>query len=232
MATFHTGVCESCAKNLVTVADNPDLQGLCTFSAANNWDPLNDLDNVDFPFGRLIGIDRSALIKELRYLQEHATVTEAMFTALEHMQVTACYLQGSHAGKRSMTGFKKNIISFPQDLTELKQWRNFLTNLEAHDVVNVILPTDTTNSLTRARVSTWNEETVTVELADKSSVTVPLERIRQRVKLPWKPRDIADHLMVFRRCRGSSNEFVESLEVRREMIKRILLLLSTEGQWR
>ena len=93
-----------------------DLRDICTFGPENNWDPLNNIDDVRFPFGRDIGeLDRSALLKELRYCHDNATVTESMFVALEHMQVVCCYLRNSRLGTTSMTGFRKNIISFPQD---------------------------------------------------------------------------------------------------------------------
>ena len=88
MATFHTGMCQVCSKNLRRADEEEDLKDICTFGPENNWDPLNNIDDVRFPFGRDIGeLDRGALLKELRYCHDNATVTESMFVALEHMQV-------------------------------------------------------------------------------------------------------------------------------------------------
>ena len=233
MATFHTGTCQVCAANLQRVEQNADLRGKCTFGPENSWDPLNNIDDPRFPFGRDIGgLDVSALRRELQYCHEHATVTESMFVALEHMQVVCCYLRSARHGAASMAGFRKNIISFPQDLTELKQLQNFFSNLQVHDVVNVILPDDATQTVQRAVVCELTHTHIAVSLPDRRVRDVPLSCVRQRVSLPWQPRDIADHFLVFRRRRGREQEYVEDLRVRRAMIKRILFLLTREGEWR
>jgi hypothetical protein len=49
--------------------------------------------------------------EELGELFAWATLTEAMFVALEHMQVTLCQVM-----KTGLQKFKRNTISFPQDL--------------------------------------------------------------------------------------------------------------------
>ena len=108
-----------------------------------------------------------------------------------------------------------------------------MTNLQIHDVVNVRLPESETQAVHRAVVQNISEETVTVLLPSNEERELELQCIQKRVKLPWKPRDIADVFMVFRRrCATSSNEYVEDLRVRRAMVKRILQLLTREGEWR
>ena len=153
LATFHTGVCQVCARSLQCVEGDDILRDVCTYGPENSWGPLNNIDDVRFPFGRDIGgVDRGKLyLKELQYCHENATVTESMFVALEHMQVVCCYLRSSRSGASSMSGFRKNIISFPQDLTEMKQLQNFFSNLQIHDVVNVVLPEDATRSCAPSR---------------------------------------------------------------------------------
>jgi hypothetical protein len=91
------------------------LRGVATFSARNNWDPL-------------IGLDDAALYREWMQVSEQATVVESMLVALGHMQVSVCYLRTvwSRPG-RALPAFHKNIICFPQDLTELKRLRHFAT---------------------------------------------------------------------------------------------------------
>ena len=44
--------------------------------------------------------------------------------------------------------------------------------------------------------------------ARPEGVLVPLERVERRVTLPWKPRDLSDHLIVFRRRRGRARDYV------------------------
>jgi hypothetical protein len=68
--------------------------------------------------------------------------------------------------------------------------------------------------------------------ARPEGVLVPLERVERRVTLPWKPRDLSDHLIVFRRRRGRARDYVEDLRVRRALVTRILLLLTERGEWR
>ena len=114
-ATLHRGQCERCHKSLQKVAEKPILNGVATFSARNNWDPL-------------FGLDVGAAYKELLYLSQNATVVESMLIALNHMQVSVCYLwrRGNISkGHRGIPGFKKNIISFPQDIADLKNLQHF-----------------------------------------------------------------------------------------------------------
>ena len=136
----------------------------------------------------LFGIDEVCYLKELQYVSTNATV-ESMLVALNHMQVSVCYLQ-SRRGSSQMTGFHKNIISFPQDLTELKNYENFLTNLQVDDIVNVRDPTSTSQvrSLLRARVLALPPDGVDVSiympdgcLLDKRLQKVDVE---QRFLLP------------------------------------------------
>ena len=61
---------------------------------------------------------------------------------------------------------------------------------------------------------------------------VPLERVKQRVVLPWKPEDLRDNLIILRRRNARRGDYVEDLRVRRGMLRRILLLLTRQGEWR
>ena len=93
--------------------DQPLLKDVAVFSARNNWDP---------PFG----LDEGAAYRTWRYLADNATVLESMLVALNHMQVNVCYLRGFRNAGGGVSGFRKNIIAFPQDLTDLKHARHFL----------------------------------------------------------------------------------------------------------
>ena len=88
MASFHTGVCQHCHRDLQQVEDHDILRGVAKLSAANRMDPL-----MGFP-------------DDVR-LRRH----------IQHI-------------------FGKNIISFPQELLDMKQLHHFLSHLSPNDVVN------------------------------------------------------------------------------------------------
>ena len=124
-ATFHTGMCLRCRRSLEKVEGDPVLDGVSAFSARNNMDFLHGMDDdnilpdtsVSTPLDPLLVPDENRLRKEFHYLFANATVVEEMLVALNHMQVDVCYLR-----RTGLTGFRKNIISFPQDAVELKNF--------------------------------------------------------------------------------------------------------------
>ena len=216
------------------VADKPLLTEVATFSARKNWDPL-------------FGLDVGAAYREWLYLSQNATVVESMLIALNHMQVSVCYLwsRGNLCkGLRAIPGFKKNIISFPQDVADLKNLAHFFSSLGENDIVNVrqrqddAQDSDNASTLRRARVLQLMPEGVQVEFADDEAGycherrVVALEDVEQRVQVPWKPRDLADNFIVFRRRIGRSDEYIEDLRVRKNFVRRILDLLMEPGFYR
>ena len=52
------------------------------------------------------------------------------------------------------------------------------------------------------------------------------------MQVPWKPRDLADNFIVFRRRLGRSEEYIEDLRVRKNFIRRILNLPMEPGFYR
>ena len=73
----------------------------------------------------LFGLDDGAAYKEWLYLAESASVVESMLVALNHMQVSVCYLQYMRLGHGVLPGFRKNIMAFPQDINDLKNLSHF-----------------------------------------------------------------------------------------------------------
>ena len=155
-----------CRKNLEKVAGKPVVDEVATFSARNNWVPI-------------FGLDVGAAYKEWLYLSQNATVVESMLIALNHMQVSVCYLwsRGSLSkGHRGVPGFKKNIISFPQDIADLKNLQHFFSSLGENDVVNVRVRAGDTedeeapSTLRRGRVLQLLPEGVQVQLDDDDVV--------------------------------------------------------------
>ena len=69
--------------------------------------------------------------KQLQYLFDSATVVEAMLVALDHMQVT--YVTAKSSGLQK---FKKNVISFPQDIASFAKRVGLLCGFNPGDKVN------------------------------------------------------------------------------------------------
>ena len=95
--------------------------------------------------------------------------------------------------------------------------------MEVHDIVNVVLPTTNNENVPpaqRARVLSMGIDGIRIRLADNNEEhIVRKEQIQQRVTLPWKPRDLADYFIIFRRKHGRSEEYVDDLRGRRNVIK-------------
>ena len=182
----------------------------------------------------LLTIDEGALRKTINYYIRNATVVEAMVVALQHMQISVCTLRG-FSGKEGLSCYRKNIISFPQELLELRQLHEFFSRLELHDTVNIACP-DATTGATLLRRARLLERTETGFLAKLEDCDTPQEvvysQIRQRIRLPWKPSDLRDYLIIFRRRNATKEEYVEDLRTRRAFIQNLMQLLTMEAFWR
>ena len=97
------------------------------------------------------------------------------------MFVTSGVEEKSRKEHRGIPGFKKNLISFPQDIADLKNHQHFFSSLGENDIVNVRLRSndveadnsnerygeDTLSPLRRARVLQLLPEGVQVQLDDE-----------------------------------------------------------------
>ena len=164
----------------------------------------------------------------------HASVVEAMVVALQHMQISVCTMRG-FSGKPGVSCYRKNIICFPQELLELQQLHEFFTNVAPRDVVNVTL-TDVTSDAPMTRRARLLERTDAGFLAELEGFDTPQEvqrhQITRRVRLPWKPRDLRDYLIIFRRRNATKDEYVEDLRARRAFVQNLMQLLTIEASWR
>ncbi len=233
VATFHEGRCKRCADSLKKVEADDSLRNVATFSGPNMMDPLWRGPDVDEP----LGLDEARRLKALHYCFDNATVVEEMLVALLHMQVDVCYLrQGRQRHYTGMPAFRKNIITFPQELAEVKQLLHFWTSLAPNDVVNVAPADDAADAVAqgvaRARVVALQAAGVLVEHADATREHVNFARVRQRVRLPRKPQDLRDNFIVLRRRNARREDYVEDLRVRRNFLRQPLELLTEEGDWR
>jgi hypothetical protein len=224
-APLHRGVCRRCADELRAVEDDPELRGVARFSGANHMDPL-----MGYP-------DDVAARRELDSYIDGASVVESMLVALHHMQVSVCYLRGRHSRFSALSCFRKNIISFPQDLLELQQMHSFLSRLTTNDVVHI----DTSGAggssssvakTVRARIVRASTRGFVVEDAAGVVRDVPRSAVRQVLRLPFTPRDLHDKFIVFRRKDSAGDDYVEDLRVRRNLVRGLLQLLSKKGFWR
>ena len=129
------------------------------------------------------------------------------------------------SGKGGLACFRKNIICFPQELLELQQLQELISNLSPHDLVDVAVqePGSETPILRRARILSREDFGFFVDVPGHSSrLAVKRNQIRRRVVLPWKPSDLRDYLIIFRRRNVLKDEYVEDLRTRRVFVKNLL----------
>ena len=230
LATRHTGLCRTCADDLGRKATDELLHGVSLFGARNTQDPLAGFPSMD--------VDSLTQL-EYQHLFRQATVLEAMLVALNHMQVSVCEFTGRQDRRTGITRFRKNIISFPQHVSELQQHLSFVAGVMEHDIVNVFWDSAAAGMtvehprLRRARVLEKRPDAFVVRFtADEPAVTVRPHSLRSRFKLPWRPSDLRHSFIVLRRRRGLTDQYVEDLRVRRNFVVALLQCLSRPGLWR
>ena len=130
--------------------------------------------------------------------------------------------------------FRKQIVSFPQELNEFKHMAAFMSNITRGDIVNVRLAATSAGPLLlhRVKVIRLNDTNLSVETPAGNERTVQRTDVEQRLKLPWTPESLRDHLIILRRRNASRDDYVEDLRVRRDMIKRLLQLITQRGNWK
>ena len=228
LAARHSGLCAECAAETPKNLHKEGLAGVLRFGERNGQHPL-----AGFP-----ATDESTLSQmRVQDLFRQASVLEAMLVALNHMQVSVCTFTSAGKSRTGLPRFRKNIISFPQHVSDLQQHISFLEGVAINDIVNVTLPHQTASQCTtrvhRARVREIHPDSFLVEVSGRSSpILVTHKQLRSRVRLPWKPADLQHALVVLRRRRGASDDYVEDLRVRRPFVVALLKALSKLGNWR
>ena len=153
------------------------------------------------------------------------------------MQVSVCHLRTRGGRFQGLTAFRKNIFSFPQELVEMKTLHQFFDTLAINDVVNVVMEIDETTGRLDERCARLMERgaeggwLARVDGEDEL-VHVTTQHITTRVKLPWKPTDVRDYFIVFRRRDAEKDTYIEDNEVRRHLAQGALRLLTTIDEWR
>ena len=199
---------------------------------------------------------------DLRDLFAHATITESMLVALEHMQVN--FVQISKSGLRK---FRRNTISFPQDIAGFAQRLHLMKGFQLRDRVNstrgpgVGADRENPDREERKAVHATDEEiqrhgvdkdgallfpaSVKERLPNGSLVLVydhggegieKPENVTARMQMPWHPKNVPLHIML-RRNVGRGKDTLEGLHVRWHYIANLLQALCAfprngYGPWR
>ena len=197
LAKTYDGHCLRCTEDLRLLrnalgehAREADL--IAKFGFQNEMDPV-----FTFP------------ADELQHLFDSATVIEAMLVALDHMQVTYVTVRSSGLQK-----FKKNVISFPQDLASFAKRVGLLCCFKKGDRVNSVKgpgrdrdrqPVWKYDASDRDRDRFSEDEcgrlvfpgTVREVLSDGALVVdydcggeglEEIDGVRPRIRMPWHPR--------------------------------------------
>ena len=111
---------------------------------------------------------------------------------------------------------------------------HFLTNLNIGDLVNVALPDkDCGEVIFAARIQDFTDDGFQIRIASEPEPRqVSFVQVRQRIRLPWRPVDLRNNLIILRRRNGDKDEYVEDLRVRRHFVQGILEILTKLGDWR
>lgn len=174
---------------------------------------------------------------DLKDLFDHATLVEAMLVALDHMQVN--FVQVSSTGLRK---FRRNTLSFPQDVGTFAQRHGLMKNFRVGDRVNSVRglgddPRNPDRDMRRAttasaaereqyavgaggalifpaRVLEVRKNGELVLQYDNGGEGIEWQRnVTPRLVMPWHPKDVPLHLML-RRNVGRGKNAVEGLHVR------------------
>ena len=189
--------------------------------------------------------------QELADLFAQATLDEAMFVALEHMQVDIVTVRWTGLHK-----FRKNVISFPQDLRSFVKERGALRHFKVGDRVNSVrgLGDDLDRPPKLARDATADEKArfatdaqgrlvypATVRRVEGVGVLMleydhhfgqgefcaeRFEHVTPRVQMPWHPRQLHGKLVIMLTRNVRHGEPIEGLEVRWDLVCKILRALT------
>ena len=237
VATVHTGLCKRCQRDM-TQESKKNKDKVARRSHLNVMDPC-----WNFPH------------KELQWLFEQATVVEEQLIALEHMQVN--FVQVYRTG---MTKFRRNVISFPQDIGAFAQRWGLGKTYRKDDRVNCFLrPGDdparervlsaTATALEKEALAVSEEgalvfpATVTAVRQDgvfelKYDLPVggvgcaTLKDLRPRVRMPWHPTFLNGQFALFLHRNVPHGRDIEDVRVRWDYVSNYLKALTRLGRWR
>lgn len=245
LAKTYEGECLRCVVDMEHLvaklgADARAEDLLPKFGFLNGMDPV-----YTFP-----GNDR-----QLQYLFDSATVVEAMLVALDPMQVT--YVTAKSSGLQK---FKKNVISFPQDIASFAKRVGLLCGFKFGDKVNSTKGPGRERdrahvyayAATEADCKRFSKDeygrlffsgTVREVLSDGALVVdndcggeglEDIQDLRPRIRMPWHPRFLSRQFGSMVRRNLGHGQVLGGLEVRWGLVANILKALCAVGRapWR
>jgi len=187
--------------------------------------------------------------EELRDLFASATVNEAMFIALEHMQLDFVTVRSTGLRK-----FRKNIISFPQDLRKTVVQHGMLREFKICDRVNSVRgPGEDLERQPKRAQDASDEERCQFSVDSNGCLVYPatvravdgphkvsleydcckgvwypeyVENVTSRVQMPWHPRKLHGKLVIMLTRNVPHGDPIEGLEVRWGVVCNILRALT------
>ena len=233
LAVCHTGVCLRCQRDMDQQlrdqgGDEDRGEIISLRSAENHMDPCFRFPQEDF--GELFA---------------GATLVEAMLVALDHMQVN--YVTICSTGLRK---FRRNTLSFPQDIVGFAQRHQLTKGYRVNDRVNSVRgpfndPRNPHRPVRRVTDAT-DEERERYAVDSGGALVIPArvfeifpngwlhlqydhggtgvelpEHGSPRMVMPWHPKNVPLHLML-RRNLGGGRGVLEGLQVRWWYVKRLL----------
>jgi len=237
IATCHSGVCLGCQRDMDEQrhALGPEREIVPRRSRWNVMDPC-----WTFPH------------EELQWLFDQATVVEEQFVALEHMQVNFVTVY-----RTGLSVFRRNVISFPQDIAAFAARFGFGRGYKVDDRVNCWLrPGD---DLKRARVTrgTATQRELALFAVDPDQYVVfsatvkdvldngtyvleydhggegvaSVSDLQPRVRMPWHPKFMQGQFRLMLR-RVQYGRVIEGCEIRWDYVCKVLEALTKLGRWR
>jgi hypothetical protein len=235
----HTGERQRCQNDMQSPSkaqgevEGTEVRVVAKFSEDNHMDPC-----FNFPH------------QELQELFDGATMIEAMLVALEHMQVH--FVTCSSSGLRK---FRRNVISFPQELAAFVSRHGLARVYRVNDRVNSVRgPEMPGRDQNRSPLNAWeidDAQRAKHVVRDGGHLVFPAfvkhillcgkillpyddggegvempEWIWPRVQMPWHPKDVTLVLNLRRRNLGRG-VVLEGLQVRWWYVHRLLHALSS-----
>jgi hypothetical protein len=186
--------------------------------------------------------------QELRRLFEEATLNEVMFVSLEHMQIDYVTVRMTQLDK-----FRKNVISFPQDVRSFVEREGMLQHYKVNDRVNSVRGPG--SGLERAPVMArdasedWRRQyaedaqgrlvfpgtvkgvegpgiyKIEYDYLEGDSHVERREHLAPRLQMPWHPQKLQGKLVIMLTRNVKYGEPIEGLEVRWDYVCNLLQAL-------
>ena len=247
IAGSFTGMCKRCQRDIDSQRSSLSPGDAQTFVAIDDVIPKRSFKNCMDPCWTFPH-------HELADLFRHATTTEAMLVALEHMQVSWVTVYRTHLHR-----FKKNVISFPQDSVGFFSRFGVLKQYRVGDRVNSFrgpgadvgrsaqLASESSDQVLQAHAvdnlghvvfgatvsHVFADGTLRLQYDDYSEFgDEAADSVRPRIQMPWHPRFLKDSLIVLLRRNIGHGRVLEGLEVRWSYVVRLMQALTKLGRCR